>query len=214
MSGFAEASTILGLISAIISIIDASKKIYDAAHDTKGLPEAFREAARHLPLAENTLRSAETHAQQNNAVEDEAAAKEVLESCKEKAAHLKRIFEAVLPKADAGRLERYYKAARGLGKGGRVEDLMRGILADVQSLTNNHTIRGPTEQQLEEVKKALMGLAAIKEPSIPDEKLEEKPSIAHYGTGDIMSHSGSGPQNKFADQSKQFVATTMNFGTE
>lgn len=42
MSG-AEASFALHAISSIIAIVDATKKVYDTATNTEGLPEAFRE---------------------------------------------------------------------------------------------------------------------------------------------------------------------------
>lgn len=36
MSGVAEASLVLGLVSSIIAIIDATKRVYDAANGTTG----------------------------------------------------------------------------------------------------------------------------------------------------------------------------------
>lgn len=51
MSG-AEAIAVLGVISSIISIIDGTKKVYDAATNARGLPEAFREVADRLPIIE------------------------------------------------------------------------------------------------------------------------------------------------------------------
>lgn len=40
----------LGLISSVIAIVDATKKVFDAASDAAGLPEAFREVSGRLPL--------------------------------------------------------------------------------------------------------------------------------------------------------------------
>ena len=47
---------IIGLISGIVSIIDAALKAYDAATDATSLPSAFRDAAARLPLIQNTLK--------------------------------------------------------------------------------------------------------------------------------------------------------------
>jgi hypothetical protein len=55
MSG-AEAVTVVGLISSIITIIETSKKLYDASHDAKGLHEAFRGVAQNMPLVLDILR--------------------------------------------------------------------------------------------------------------------------------------------------------------
>jgi hypothetical protein len=41
MSG-AEAAFVIGLILSVISIIEATKTVYDAVKDAKGQPEAFR----------------------------------------------------------------------------------------------------------------------------------------------------------------------------
>jgi hypothetical protein len=50
MTGVVEAGTVIGLISGVISIIEATKTIYDAAKDVKGQPDAFRQVAARLPL--------------------------------------------------------------------------------------------------------------------------------------------------------------------
>ena len=57
MSG-AEAGFVVGLISGVISIIEATKTVYDAAKDAKGQPEAFRQVAVRLPLVIEILHSA------------------------------------------------------------------------------------------------------------------------------------------------------------
>jgi hypothetical protein len=44
------------------------------------------------------------------------------------------LFNKVIPKENASRVERYFKAAKTLGKGGKVEGLMKGILEDIQLL--------------------------------------------------------------------------------
>lgn len=50
MSGAAEASLVIGLISGTITIIEAAKKIYQAAKGVSGLPEDFRAVAQKLAL--------------------------------------------------------------------------------------------------------------------------------------------------------------------
>jgi hypothetical protein len=59
----AEAGFVVGLISGVISIIEATKTVYDTAKDAKGQPEAFRQVAAGLPLVIDILRSAKVGAQ-------------------------------------------------------------------------------------------------------------------------------------------------------
>ncbi|KAH8749773.1 hypothetical protein F5882DRAFT_81723 [Hyaloscypha sp. PMI_1271] len=56
MSG-AEAGFVISLIASVITIVDATKKVYNAAKDAKGQPEAFRQIAARLPLVIEILRS-------------------------------------------------------------------------------------------------------------------------------------------------------------
>ena len=63
MTGVVEAGTVLGLISAVISIMDATKAVYDAAEDAKGQPEAFRQVVARLPLVNEILKSAKERTQ-------------------------------------------------------------------------------------------------------------------------------------------------------
>ena len=55
MSG-AEVITVLGLISSVIAIIEASRDLYDAASSVEGLHEAFRRVSQNIPLVLNILR--------------------------------------------------------------------------------------------------------------------------------------------------------------
>jgi hypothetical protein len=75
MSVAAEAALVLGLISAAITAIDAAKTLYDAAHDAKGLPEAFREVGERLPIVHDILQKAQE--QVNNGKVKEATCKAV-----------------------------------------------------------------------------------------------------------------------------------------
>jgi hypothetical protein len=91
MTGVVEAGTVISLISGVISIIEATKTVYDAAKDAKGQPEAFRQVAERLPLVNNILHSAEKEAQ---ALDDRAreALESLLKPFKAKAEKLKEIF--------------------------------------------------------------------------------------------------------------------------
>lgn len=97
MSGIGEASLILGIILSIISIIDATKKVYEAVEDDAGLPANFRKSATKLPLISKILEDAETYI--NKVEKDrEDTFKPTLEDCKVQAIQLKELFAKVMPK--------------------------------------------------------------------------------------------------------------------
>lgn len=182
MSGIGEAATIVGLVTGIISILGTIKSIHDGVQDARGLPEAFHDVADRLPLAQDTLKVIETYISERNAQNDSCEAmRPVTEACKEKATRLEKIFEKVAPQPDDSRFERYRSVARVMGKGSRVEALMKGILADLQLLAQSFGVRAVTAEQLDEkLSKAIRELSEAK-PSLPEEEV----SVSQF-------HSGSG----------------------
>jgi hypothetical protein len=98
MSG-AEARFVVSLIAGVISIIDATKTVYDAAKDAEGQPEAFRQVATRLPLVNEILHSAKERTKTLDESAQEAL-EPILESCKVKAKNLKKLFQKVIRKDD------------------------------------------------------------------------------------------------------------------
>ncbi len=94
MSG-AEAAFVVGLILSVISIIEATKTVYDAAKDAKGQPEAFRQVAVQLPLVTAILYKAKERTQTLDETAQEAL-EPTLESCKTKAEKLEKMFRKVI----------------------------------------------------------------------------------------------------------------------
>ena len=210
MSG-AEAFAVLGAISSIIAIVDGTKQVYDAATNAQGLPKAFREVAARLPLVHKILALAKQHIEGDAHKEFYDGAKDVVEGCEDKAKKLEELFQKVIPADGASRAERYRLAAKSLGKGHRVETLMKGMLEDVQLLAINHSMATVTDTQLKEVADAIEEVAALP-PSISEHAIE--------GTTFNAMHSGSGSINQAQrDQfsnpgSGQFYhAENMTFGS-
>jgi hypothetical protein len=201
MSG-AEAITVIGLISAIITIVETSKKLYDASNNAKGLHEAFRDVAQDMPLVLDILRDCHTAQQQVDqkyqATSDASsrreleksseAAKTVMEECRNKANALGEIFGKVLPGDDAGRAERYVKAARSLkpGRTERVEDLMTGIFKQLQMSQTSRFFKSELEKRAGDIRSAVDRLSELG-PSLPDEG-----KSVHTGSGALYAHTGSG----------------------
>jgi hypothetical protein len=190
MSG-AEAGFVVGLIAGVISIIEATKTVYDAAKDAKGQPEAFRQVAARLSLANEILHSAKERTQTLDESAQEAL-EPILESCKVKAENLKKIFQKVIRKDDDKWYDRYKKALGSLGKEGRVECLMEGILKDVQVLACERLMGTATDTQVKEIEEAIKQMNEMPS-SLPDEA--GGVIQTHTGSGDNIGHTGPGTMN-------------------
>jgi hypothetical protein len=166
MSG-AEAGFVVGLISGVISIIEATKTVYDAAKDAKGQPEAFRQVAVRLPLVIEILRSATEKIQSLEETVQEAL-EDIVKACKSKAERLYEIFQKVIRKDDNKWYDRYKKALGTLGKGDKVECLMEGILKDIQVLVCQRLIGTATDAQVKELQEAIKEMEEMPS-SLPDE---------------------------------------------
>ncbi|EGE09000.1 TPR repeat protein [Trichophyton equinum CBS 127.97] len=144
MSG-AEAGLVLGLISSIITIIQSTYQVYEAVDDAKGLPTNFKKSAAKLPLISKLLEDAE---------------KPTLDNYKLQATRLHELFTKVMPEEDDSRLDRYVKAARTIGKGGRIEELVKRILDDLQLIATEFP-EVMTPRSKEQLAKAIEDMAKL-----------------------------------------------------
>ena len=206
-----EAVTILGVISSIISIVDGIKQVYDAASNTKGLPEAFREVATRLPIIQDILGLARRHVNQGNAdMNAFEGVMDVVEHCEKKAQKLQELFQRVLPVDDASRTKRYISEVRTLGKGVRVETLMKGMLEDVRLLGINHGIAIKNNTQWKALDKAIKEMAALP-PSLLSHTIEEGDFVAtHSGSGAVNQVQGTQFNNPGSGH--LYHAQTITFG--
>ncbi|KAI1414901.1 hypothetical protein F5Y13DRAFT_10063 [Hypoxylon sp. FL1857] len=182
---------VISLISGIIAIIDASLKLYEAIDDAAGLPQSFRDVATRLPLVHDTLETASAgldDEDMRSATSRYALAK-VLEGCRDKADALKQVLQAVMPAAGASRMERYYKALKTIPNADKVENLMDGILGDLQVLAGNRTVKAATHAQVER----LTDWVKRGEKINGDGSLAA--SLHNVNMGSQFVHSGRGNQN-------------------
>ncbi|KFX88056.1 hypothetical protein V490_07867 [Pseudogymnoascus sp. VKM F-3557] len=190
MSG-AGGGLVFDAISAIISIIDTTRNVYEAVEDDAGLPTNFKKSAMKLPLILKLLEHAEEYVNNETDESIKDAFTPTLEDCKVQAIQLQGLFETVIPGEADSRWDRYMKAARTIGKRGRVESLVGGILDDLQLLATRFpgvtTPRGDNQlaMAIEEVTRM--------EPSLPD-GFEQTPTYAYYGSGAQNIHLGRGNQ--------------------
>lgn len=139
----ARDDTVLGLITSVIAIIEASQDLYNAALNAQGLHEAFRVVSQTVPLILSVLHDYEKAQEQihqeytrtkdagrRSDIKDfSKGVKPLLVACEKNAKRLKEIFEAVVQGDVASWAERYEKSIRDYPPEERkVEDLMRDIV--------------------------------------------------------------------------------------
>lgn len=192
----AEVSAVLGVISSIITIVEGTKKVYDAATNAKGLPEAFRKVAGRLPIVENILGSTHQYIEKRKVNSDACkGVEQVAKACEENAKKLEELFDKTIPGDDASRLTRYIKAVNVVGKRGRVEDLMKELLEGVQLLACERGINIADNAQQEQIIEAIAEVSAIS-PSVPEHEFHE--------AGSTYTHTGSSTQNNVQDTARQY----------
>ncbi|WPH00629.1 Hypothetical protein R9X50_00345900 [Acrodontium crateriforme] len=218
MSG-AEAFAVIGLISSIITIIDTTRQVYDAATNAEGLHEAFHLVSQKLPLVLDILIDCrriseqkqdqfkqETDVIRKRELEKSAeAVRPVVEQCKQSAKELQEIFGKVFTGDGANWFERYRKAASAVfGKKGRVEDLMSDMLDSLQLLQAKQIFRDAVSQHSSELVEAIQELSEVAS-SLPEEDGRYK----HSGSGPMNVNASTGTQNNYNQSGRN---NTQNFG--
>ncbi|KAL2046029.1 hypothetical protein N7G274_001476 [Stereocaulon virgatum] len=207
MTGIGEAGLVLGLISSIVTIIDTTTQVYLAIEDETGLPKNFKKAAAKLPLISKLLEDAETYVSKSADKTIEAAFRPTIEDCKTQATELQQLFEKVIPKGGS-RWDRYVKAARTIGKGGRVETLIQRILDDLQLMTSKFP-EVTTSRKKEKLVEAIEEVSKM-EPSLTDD-FDQMPTYAYYGSGPQNINASNGTQNNNTGAGNQNTGTGCQY---
>lgn len=186
----------LGGISAIISLLDASIKIYDSAqHDIK-LSATFEIVRLRLPILLHTLEICSKHlgSRQDVISEDVCEALEhILDSCDAKASNLRAIFEKIIPGESDTWDKRYLKVLRRLGKGNKVEELMESITEDVQLVVNHNAVQSASAQQNRELENIIKEMKSV-DSSVRTEESSTMNFSSGGGQQTNNVNSGSGQQ--------------------
>ncbi|KAL2870888.1 TPR-like protein [Aspergillus lucknowensis] len=128
-------------ISAVIGLLDASIELFKHTQKDLKLSEMIETVGRQLLIIRSTLEACHTHLlpRRDTIPEDVAEALEkTLDACETKAYNLKKIFVKITPDQSTPWQTRYAAIVRRLGKGSKVEELMRAITEDVQIIVNHH----------------------------------------------------------------------------
>ncbi|KAH8587496.1 SesA protein [Bisporella sp. PMI_857] len=196
---------VIGLISAVIGIIEGVSKLYNAIENTSHLPKAFREVARRLQLVRVTLQATEGRLQKHNVDGNSyTAIMPTVESCKDKAERLRNILQDMVAQPDASRVEHYRVVVRRLGKESKVEELMKGMLEDVQLLATNQAVKAVGEENIDELMRAIQALSQVP-PTATDGS-----TFTYHGTGDQINNTGSGTQNINKGKGQQHIAHSIS----
>ncbi|KAI8682021.1 SesA domain-containing protein [Fusarium keratoplasticum] len=198
---------VTGVISAIITIIEASIKIYRNAADASDIPQSFRDAASRLPLIQDTLKLAtDGLAEDVLDTQSHASLSAVLEKCTDRVAVLLDIFQLVITPARASRAERYLRALKTIPQAEKVETLMEGIMADLQLLATNQAVKAATRKQMERL---------ISRIEVNGESCRSPIILNNSGSGRQFVHNGTGHQNVATDTATQingsFSGGTFSF---
>lgn len=197
---------VLGGISAIISLLDASIKIYDSAqHDIK-LSATFEVVRLRLPILLHTLEICSKHlGSRQDVISEEVceALEHILDGCDAKASNLRAIFEKIIPGESDTWDKRYLKVLRRLGKGNKVEELMESITEDVQLVVNHNAVQSASAQQNRELENI------IKEMKSVDSSVRtEESSTMNFSSG------GGQQTNNVNSGSGQQINNNGNVGTQ
>lgn len=189
---------VLGGISAIIAIIDGSLKVWESARKDLKFSATFETVGSRLPILRDILQTCHEHFEPIKVSLPADAAQglvKTVDNCKSKAERLDTIFRETIPGEDDRWYERYRMVARRLGKGGKVEELMRAMAEDAQNLVNYNGVKSASpalHTKLTEIAEEMESIA---------------PSLSYGGTQNVSTGSstqhnninqGNGTMNNFA----------------
>jgi hypothetical protein len=134
------------------------------------------------------------------------ALEKILDACDANASNLRSIFEKIIPGESDTRQKRYLKVLRRLGKGNKVEELMRSIAEDVQLIVNHDAVRSADAQQNLELENIIKEMKEI-DSSVPNEDNMGMTFNSGGGAQTNNLNTGNGQQIN-----NNAPVTTQNFG--
>ncbi|KAF5974836.1 nacht ankyrin domain-containing protein [Fusarium coicis] len=183
----------LSIIAGIIAIVDSILATYSAIREIKGLPKAFEEVERNLPLVKETLQIAEQQLHDNSPSDAEKRAIEpIITACESKLKELNKILTKIQKQKKEGNGEiedwsslakLYQKVVVPMGKAHRVESLMSAMIDSLKALAIHQMFKAATQPQIGKLEEAIKKLSQV-EPSIPDSDFEPGRSTVNQTNND------------------------------
>ncbi|MBA7490594.1 hypothetical protein ES702_01132 [subsurface metagenome] len=188
---------VVGTIAAVIGIIDGSAKVWaDARKDLK-ISDTFQTVAARLPILQDTLHTCKDllEPEKDTLPKDAAIALlKTVKSCETKAANLQKIFQETIPGESEEWYNRYRKVVSRLGKGSKVEHLLKSIAEDAQIVADYRIVKAARPDLGGKLDTIIKQMDAL-EPSLPDDDTPGNVFNAYGGTMHNNLNYGSGPQN-------------------
>lgn len=165
----------VSLLASALTFISAIVATYETINKIAGLPKAFDEVRKDLPLVQRILKDAHVRISESKPPTDEYdEILAIVTPCNLKVKELSRIFDEVQEKCKGDQDAKdwakvsaiYHKAIRGI-KAHRVETLMDEILKGVKRLALNQLFKTAMQKDLKAIEKAIEELSKV-EPSLAD----------------------------------------------
>ncbi|RSL59898.1 hypothetical protein CEP54_007009 [Fusarium duplospermum] len=212
---------LLSIIASTITVVQAIPLTYNAIQHLQGLPKAFEEVQHHLPLVQETLQNVQQLLKDSTL--DESAVVPVQTTvgrCKTNADSLLQIFQDIEKHSKNGKngsiVEFYRARVLRLGKGHRVESLMKDLMKGLENLAVNQLFKTATQSQLSRLEDSINEMSQV-EPSVPDSEFDYTRTfgtvqhIAQGGHGYQAVNHGQGQLNAFGANQYNSQGGTMNF---
>ncbi|KAL8364974.1 hypothetical protein RB595_003997 [Gaeumannomyces hyphopodioides] len=204
----------LSAIASVVAIIGAISTAYKTISTISGLPKAFDQVGKHLPLVQGMVEDIRDRLGSTTINDGQRESiLGVLGDCDDKVKELKRIFDALEKKCKEdqrarswARVRGWYREALHGVKGHLVETLMNGILEDVKKLSLHEIFRLATQEDVKHIQEALEELSKVK-PSLDDSEFESKGSIYANQT---VAEGAFGQQNNPSGGSNSFISGKYN----
>lgn len=205
----------LEALASVITIIEATNKLWKNAQKDLRFTETFRTVGNHLPVLLDTLETSKKHLEEVTLPQDAAlGVQSTMQSCQTKAVKLHTIFDRTIPGETDKWYQRYRAVAQRLGKGSKVEELMRLLTEDTQKLVNYDVVKSARPDLNNKLEKIVKDLVTV-QPSLPDHEYLSQSFTAssqNISTGSSSQHnyyhSGSGTLASFAS----VTGGTFNLG--
>jgi hypothetical protein len=186
-----SAKDVFDLVLGTIEVIKTSVEIYKAVQDKSGIPEKLKKVSEKLPSILEILQSAEARYKAGQPEEQAwVTAESDVRHCKEGCQDLQDLLKSAYPRADTGKVGRFFKGTGTVlsGKGKTAEQLLVEIhgyltrLMDRQILTNTAL--------LEDIKKTVDDM--LLQPGLSQHNVKG-PNIGR----DQHNHNNSGSSQQF-----------------
>lgn len=155
---------VLGIISGIVGLIEATVRVYDSIQKDAKLPKTFKAVGNRLPVVADILRVCERNLKAREATipaHVRQALEDTLKACEGKILTVQDIFKRVLSSESEKQIVRYLESLKRLGKGKQIDQLLLGITEDVQVIVTHDAVMSATQQPTAELQEIIQEMKTL-----------------------------------------------------